>query len=204
VLCACGPAGERSLCDLCGVRLQVPLDGVSVDFINPSEKIPSAALQEMRWWVWQQCAARWGQAHQVSFEACKPRSPEGCSPHVHVHTHVHTHAHAHTAGSMPRCVLGGVRHAGAHHTAVLLRVLHAPLLQGLAVAASHLAGNVSGGDLPVSGANTPTHMTCGARAALAATWRAAHVPPHGPSAVVRCAVVCCAPASGAATCSMQA
>lgn len=30
-------------------RLQVPLDGVSVDFVNPSEKVPKAALQEMRW-----------------------------------------------------------------------------------------------------------------------------------------------------------
>jgi hypothetical protein len=29
--------------------VQVPLDGVTVDYVNPSEKIPNAALQEMRW-----------------------------------------------------------------------------------------------------------------------------------------------------------
>lgn len=29
--------------------LQVPLDGVSVDYVNPTEKVPKAALQEMRW-----------------------------------------------------------------------------------------------------------------------------------------------------------
>lgn len=32
---------------LCGA--QVPLDGVSVDYVNPAEKVPKAALQEMRW-----------------------------------------------------------------------------------------------------------------------------------------------------------
>jgi hypothetical protein len=29
--------------------LQVPLDGTSVDYVNPAEKIPKAALQELRW-----------------------------------------------------------------------------------------------------------------------------------------------------------
>lgn len=31
--------------------LQVALDGVSVDFINPDVKLPKAAEQEMQWWV---------------------------------------------------------------------------------------------------------------------------------------------------------
>lgn len=32
-----------------GFAVQVPLDGVLVDYVNSSERIPAAALQEMRW-----------------------------------------------------------------------------------------------------------------------------------------------------------
>jgi hypothetical protein len=36
--------------------LQVALDGVSVDYLNPDIKLPKAAEQELKWCV-QQCAA---------------------------------------------------------------------------------------------------------------------------------------------------
>jgi hypothetical protein len=31
--------------------MQVPLDGVAVDFVNPDVKLPNAAVAELRWCV---------------------------------------------------------------------------------------------------------------------------------------------------------
>jgi len=41
--------GHRLVGNRLSLCLQVPLDGVSVDYVNPAEKVPKAALQEMRW-----------------------------------------------------------------------------------------------------------------------------------------------------------